>query len=56
MNVTESVRQVTDYTFRLTRDDLDRYLADPHAWANDVRAQLNGSTENVGGGRSCESY
>lgn len=40
MNVTASARQVTDYTFRLTEGDLERYLADPIAWANDVRAQL----------------
>lgn len=40
MNVTAVARQITDYTFRLTGDDLERYLADPQAWAADVRAQL----------------
>lgn len=44
MNVTQIARQVTDFSFTLSSQDLERYLADPQAWAADVRAQLNGHT------------
>lgn len=44
MDITPTTRQVTDFTFTISSDTLERYLADPQAWADEVRAQLNGST------------
>lgn len=41
MNVTRTTRTVDDFSFKLTAEDLERYLADPQAWADDTRAQLS---------------
>jgi hypothetical protein len=40
MNVTGTQITETQYSFRLTQAELDRYLADPAAWAADTRAQI----------------
>lgn len=47
MNVTPVIRQITDFSFRLSSEDLERYLANPQAWVADVRAQLNGHTPSI---------
>jgi len=44
MNIAPITRQITEFSFRISSEDLERYLADPQAWATDVRAQLNGHT------------
>jgi hypothetical protein len=46
MNVTATQRTETDYSFKLSQADLERYLADPEQWATDTRAQLG----SAGGG------
>lgn len=60
MNVTATDRRVIDYNFTLSAQDLEKYLADPQAWADDVRAQLGlaapaanqgPATKKAGGGR-----
>jgi len=44
MDITPITRTVTDFSFTVSSDTLERYLADPELWAADVRAQLNGHT------------
>lgn len=41
MKIETTTREVTDYRFTLTTDQLAAMLADPIAWADQLRAELN---------------
>ncbi len=40
MNVTASQRTEIDYSFKMSQSDLERYLADPWQWREDILVQL----------------
>ena len=44
MNVVASTRMEVDYTFKMSQSDLDRYLADPWQWREEVQAQLKANS------------
>lgn len=58
MNITATEQIVIEYTQKLTSADLERYLADPWQWREDVQAQLgiqksaNGNGHKSGNGHA----
>lgn len=57
MDVTASQRTETDYVFKMSQVDLERYLADPWQWREDILTQLGPNAPKIavpadGGGMS----